>query len=247
MAAVASAGIDYGPEFGLDDHLTIRRWFGRAAWAAVIGVGVWFINHNEYPGPSVRVLAVLLLIALACCAIAWLKMQYGREGKFQLRDRLLDGLGLKDDDKILEVGCGAGLLAIGAAKRLKSGKVTAVDNWESNDPAISAARENAKKEGVGDKVRIEASPTGKLVYPENHFDAVVSSRYLLQLLDHRERSRALGEMYRVLKPGGRLLVFDSGDIDYYGQVLREAGAKDVTISPWSFPWCVPHRSVSARK
>ena len=83
--------------------------------------------------------------------------------------------------------------------------------------------------------------------PENNYDVVVSANALHTLADDRERGQALREMLRVLKPGGRLLVFDTAETGYYAQVLRENGAKDVTLSPWTFLWCRLSRSVSARK
>ena len=54
-------------------------------------------------------------------------------------------------------------------------------------------------------------------------------------------------MFRVLKPGGRILIFDTFHTGRYAQVLRECGAADVALSPWSVLWCAPSRSVTARK
>ena len=96
-------------------------------------------------------------------------------------------------------------------------------------------------------MRFESGDARKLVYPENNYDVVVSANALHTLADDRERGQALREMLRVLKPGGRLLVFDTAETGYYAQLLREKGAQDVTLSPWTFLWCRPSRSVSARK
>ena len=246
MAAATASTVDYG----IDAPLVARGWFGRAGWALATGVAFWFMNRLEYPGPAERVLAVLAAVALVCAGVAWFKIRSSKDGKLRLREQLLDQLALQGDEKVLDVGCGRGLLAIGAAKRLKTGKVTGIDVWnpqELSGNSADAAKENAKAEGVADRVRFESGDARKLVYPDNHYDVVVSANALHTLADDRERGQALREMLRVLKPGGRLLVFDTAETGYYAQVLREKGAQNVTLSPWTFLWCRPSRSVSARK
>src|SRR5450755_3293249 len=210
LMAAAAASVDYG----IDAPLIARGWFGRAAWALGGGLLFWLMNRQEYPGPSARVFGTLALVAVVCAAIAWLKIHSSREGKLALREQLLDQLALKGDEKVLDVGCGRGLLAIGAAKRLKTGKVTGIDVWnpqELSGNSAEAARENAKTEGVADRVRFDAGDARKLVYPEGFFDAVISSNALHTLEDDREREQALQEILRVLKPGGRLVIFDTAE------------------------------------
>jgi SAM-dependent methyltransferase len=245
-AAATAASVDYG----IDAPLIARGWFGRAAWSVGGGLLFWFMNRQEYPGPSFRVLAALGLVAAVCAGIAWVKIHSSREGKLALREQLLDQLALKGDEKVLDVGCGRGLLAIGAAKRLKIGKVTGIDVWNPQDlsgNSAEAARENAKVEGVADRVRFDIGDARKLVYPDGFFDAVISSNALHTLDDDREREQALKEMLRVLKPGGRLVIFDTAETGYYAEVLRECGAQDVTLSQWTWLWCRPSRTVTAKK
>jgi arsenite methyltransferase len=247
---VATAATAAAVDYGIDAPLIARGWYGRAAWSFGSGLLFWFMNRQEYPGPSARVFGALALVAVICAAIAWLKIHSSREGKLALREQLLDQLALKGDEKVLDVGCGRGLLAIGAAKRLKTGKVTGIDVWnpeELSNNSAEAARENAKAEGVGDRVRFDGGDARKLVYPDGFFDAVISSNALHTLDDDRERGQALKEMLRVLKPGGRLVIFDTAETGYYAEVLRECGAQDVTLSPWTWLWCRPSRSVAACK
>jgi len=245
-AAATAASVDYG----IDAPLIARGWFGRAAWSLGGGLLFWLMNRQEYPGPSARVLGALALVAIVCAGIAWLKIHSSREGKLVLREQLLDQLALRGDEKVLDVGCGRGLLAIGAAKRLKTGKVTGIDVWNPQDlsgNSADAAKENAKAEGVADRVRFDTGDARKLVYPDSFFDSVISSNALHTLEDDRERKQAIKEMLRVLKPEGRLVIFDTAETGHYAEVLRECGAQDVTLSPWTWLWCRPSRSIAARK
>ncbi len=92
-AAVTGADVDYG----IDAPLVARGWFGRAAWALGGGLLFWFMNRQEYPGPSARVLGALALVAVVCAGIGWLKIHSSRAGKLALREQLLDQLALKGD------------------------------------------------------------------------------------------------------------------------------------------------------
>jgi ubiquinone/menaquinone biosynthesis C-methylase UbiE len=118
---------------------------------------------------------------------------------------------------------------------------------ELSGNSAEAARENSKAEGVTDRVRFDAGDARKLVYPDSFFDAVISANALHTLDDDHEREQSLKEMLRVLKAGGRMVIFDTAETGYYAEVLRESGAQDVTLSDWTFLWSRPSRSVAARK
>ena len=246
-AAATAGGL---PDYGLDAPRIVRSMFSRAAWCVGIALVLYVVNHTEYPGPAARMCGVLALIGLIFLAIGAIMVWSSRVAKLQLRDQLLDSLSLRGDERVLDVGCGRGLLAIGAAKRLKNGKVTAIDVWNPLDLSgntAEAARANVKLEGVADKVRVENGDAQKLVYPDNHFDVVVSSLALHNIPESDARAQAIREIVRVLKPGGKLAIFDLFRTGEYAEVLQASGAKDVELSPTRFLWCVPGRSLAARK
>jgi len=193
---------------------------------------------------------VLALIGLIFLSVGAVMVWSSRVAKLRLRDQMLDSLALRGDERVLDVGCGRGLLAIGAAKRLKNGKVIGIDVWNTFDLSGNtpdAAKANVKLEGVADKVRIENGDAQKLVYPDNHYDVVVSSLALHNIPEHAARAQAVREMVRVLKPGGKLAIFDLFRTGEYAAVLQASGAKNVELSKTMFFWCVPGRSLTARK
>lgn len=129
----------------------------------------------------------------------------------RLRDRALEAASLRQDDSVLDVGCGTGLLALAAATVADS--VIALDVSEG---MIEALRQNALAEGLVN-VKVVRGDASALPFPDAAFDCVVSS-YALHHLDHVGKLRALDEARRVLRPGGRLVIVDM----MFGLSLRPA-------------------------
>ena len=72
-----------------------------------------------------------------------------------LTPKNLDKIPWRGDERVLDVGCGRGLLAVGAAHRMSSGTVTGVDVWNRqavSDNRAGSVLENAAIEGVQDRV-----------------------------------------------------------------------------------------------
>ncbi len=208
------------------------------------------MNRTLSPDHALSVLLALGITGLIFLAIAVIMIWSSRVGKLSLRDRLLDQAKLRGDEKVLDVGCGRGLLLIGAAKRLTTGKATGVDVWSEEDlsgNSADAVRANAKAEGVADKVRVDDADARKLPFANDSFDVVLSSLAIHNMDDSDDRQQAMAEIVRVLKPGGRLALFDILHAAEYAKELRQLGMSDVTLSCLSFLWCMPGRTVVARK
>jgi arsenite methyltransferase len=251
--AIAAQGAPQ-PDYGLDAPPVVHSMFSRGGWAFGIGLLMFLINRGEYPEPAWALFSVLGSIGLTFLAVGGFMVWSSRVAKLKLRDELLDSLALQGDEKLLDVGCGRGLLLIGAAKRLTAGKgggkATGIDIWSDQDlsgNSADATKQNAKIEGVSDRVRIETGDARKLVYPDANYDVVVSSLAIHNIPEKEERQQAIREMWRVLKPGGKLLIFDIFKTGEYAAVLRGLGASDVTLSGMKFLWCIPSRVLTARK
>jgi arsenite methyltransferase len=231
------------PDYGLDSPVTVKAMFWRGAWTLAFAIALFIMNHAEYPAVSARILFVLGLIGLGFVAVGAVMVWSSRVAKLEARERILDSLALSGEERVLDWGSGKGLMLVGAAKRLKSGRVTGLDFTGDAE----AAKENAKVEGVLDKVRVDPGDPLKLVYPDKHYDVVVSALALHEISERDDRDQALREILRVLKPGGRVAIYDVLHTAQYAETLRASGAQSVELSPTSWAWCLPTRTVTARK
>src|SRR5262249_36593088 len=112
--------------------------------------------------------------------------------------RWVQDLDLRPNARILEVGCGAGLLTVALA--LNGYIVDAVD---STDAMLQMTRQTATRHGVEDLVRIQSADVHALPFHQHTFDLVIALGVIPW--SHSEHL-ALREMQRVLKPGGHFLV-----------------------------------------
>lgn len=238
------------PDYGLDSPKLVRRFAVRGAFLIAFAVVLYLVNRNTSPGTAQALAAMLVCIGVGFFITAAFMVWSSRVAKLKLRDRILDDFSWRGDEAVLDVGCGRGLLLIGAAKRLKTGKATGVDVWHSevlsgNNP--EAPLRNAKTEGVADRVKVESADVRKLPFGASSFDVVVSSLAIHNIESGPERAKALREITRVLKPGGRVAIFDTFHTSEYAKALQQLGLTEVKLSSFSLLWCLPCRTVTARK
>ncbi len=152
-------------------------------------------------------------------------------GKLSVWKGLLDELGLRGDEHVLDIGCGRGAVLISAAHRLPRGRATGADIWRLRDQtgnSQAAAERNAMVDGVSERVEFAAADARDLPFPPGSFDVVLSNLAFSNIRDSEERARALREAVRVLRPGGRMRVVDER-ADRYAPVLQGAGCVDVEV------------------
>jgi len=161
---------------------------------------------------------------------------------------------LKEGETVLDLGAGAGFDCFLAANKVgKKGKIIGVD---MTPEMVEKARENAEKSGA-DNVEFRLGEIENLPVADNSVDAVISNCVINLAPDKR---RVFIEAYRVLKPGGRLMISDivllnelpeeirnsieayvgcvSGAVlkEEYLKAIKEAGFQDVKImDETSFP------------
>jgi demethylmenaquinone methyltransferase / 2-methoxy-6-polyprenyl-1,4-benzoquinol methylase len=118
------------------------------------------------------------------------------------RERAADRAELGPGDSALDVCCGTGDLALELARRVAPGG--RVIGCDFSEPMLDLAREKASGEGAGG-VRFEWADALRLPYDAERFDAVTVGFGVRNLAD---LDAGLGEMTRVLRPGGRLVILE---------------------------------------
>lgn len=187
---------------------------------------------------------------LGCLCGGILMLYSSYFGKFRQRDRILSRLHLRGDETLLDVGCGHGLLLIGAAKALPRGRAVGVDLWSQRDQSNNsreATQRNAELEGVADRIKVRDGDMRKLPFTDGSFDAVIAHFALHNISGHQGRREAVREIVRALRPGGQVALSDLKSVGLYSDELRKAGMSDVKISGLSFWTWPPSRTVTAKK
>ena len=142
----------------------------------------------------------------------WLLDTFLFRGKLrELRQRTADLARIEPGERVLDVGCGTGTLAMEVARRVgATGRVFGIDPGEHQ---IARARSKAARRGLS--IEFQTGVIEHLDFPDQTFDVVLSTIMMHHLSDTLKR-QGLAEIARVLrspdpvsgKPGGRLVIAD---------------------------------------
>ncbi|MDR0267788.1 class I SAM-dependent methyltransferase [Paenibacillus sp.] len=236
--------------YGIDAPNVVRILSLMGLGFLIIGVTALFV----FPAPlqwlgitiGIIFLVTFLIVAVEALYMVW----SSKVGKLRERERLLDLVALRGDERVLDVGCGRGLVLNAAARRLTTGKAVGVDIWNKQDQSGNnpeVTRENARTEGVEDRIEIVNGDARDMPFADSDFDVVVSCLTIHNINDSGERNRALGEIMRVLKPGGRFAILDIRHVRQYAGAFEKLGALEVRVVGPHWLIFPPVRIVTGRK
>ncbi|HXZ82636.1 MAG TPA: class I SAM-dependent methyltransferase [Acidimicrobiales bacterium] len=213
-------------EYGIDGGAVAIGVFG-VLLTALASTAFWAYLHRRC-----KLAGFAGLAGLAVAASAADYLYSSGSGKRAVWSELLDELDLRGDEDVLDVGCGRGAVLMAAAHRVPEGRAVGADLWRRQDQSGNsrvATEQNALVEGVRDRVEVVDADARDLPFPPASFDLVTSSLMIHNIKGTEGRNRALSEIVRVLRAGGRLRIVDFPGAGRYAEVLREAGCVDISV------------------
>ncbi|WP_235746538.1 class I SAM-dependent methyltransferase [Nocardia coffeae] len=230
-------------EYGLDGDYGTVSARGQAIIAAVIltvliALTVYFAAIGVVVGAVIPAVCALGLVLFVGSFLRTTKV-----GKYEVWERILTGLRLRGNERLLELGCGRGAILCMAAELLPGGRAVGIDIWQADQTGNSpeSARRNAELEGVAGRVELVTGDMTRMPFSDNEFDLIISNVAIHNIPDAAGRRTAIDEAFRVLRPGGRLVVADLAFTNRYRARLRELGMVDLELRNlgWRMWWGTP--------
>lgn len=166
----------------------------------IVSMGVFFYFKSSY----IQILALpLLLLSANSFMGTYVTRNFSKTDNMTLP--FVD-LFSSDEDLILDAGCGSGRATIELSKVWNKGQIVALDLFESGEDIASRnlLEENLKIARITERVQVVKGDVLNLEFEDNTFDTAVSVLLLNNL--GKAKLTGLNELYRVLKPGGKILI-----------------------------------------
>jgi arsenite methyltransferase len=209
-----------------------------------------FLPQDSFPPISTFLKQSSFMPGLCLVISGLLMILYAKLGKFNHRDRILNVHEWNGHEQVLDVGTGLGLLMIGAAKKLTTGKSIGIDifnTYDLSDNSIEQTKINAELENVSQKVEILTENILKTTFKDNSFDVIVSNLCLHNLYKSDERNQACNEIYRILKPQGKAIISDYKNTGEYKKSFEQLDMKVEKVGTYFFDTFPPLTILVATK
>ncbi len=210
---------------------------------AILGIILIFLLPTLFPIFLVVRIILWVIVGLLLLPFSYLIYLYyqfsahNKEFQYKVWNLVIQNLPWNGQGKAIDIGTGAGALAIELAKRFPECTVLGIDYWgKSWNYSKLKCEENAKLEGVENQVVFQKASASKMPYKDGEFDAIVSNFVYHEVRDIRDKKELIRESFRVLKKGGVFSLQDTlknekkyGDIEELIRDIKEWGVEEVNF------------------
>jgi len=190
----------------------------------------------------VRILLWIIigLLFMTFCFVTYLYYKlsvHNKKLQYKFWNLVIHKLVWNGQGKALDIGTGAGALAIELAKKFPESFVMGIDYWGKlwNYSKLQC-EENAKLEGVTNQVVFQKASASNLPFKDGEFDAIVSNLVYHEVRNIKDKKKLISESFRVLKKGGVFSLQDIlkskrkfGDIEELIRDIKGWGVEEVNF------------------
>ncbi|MFX1442677.1 MAG: class I SAM-dependent methyltransferase [Promethearchaeota archaeon] len=152
-----------------------------------------------------------------------------------LWDIVLEKLSWDGNGKVIDIGTGAGAIAIKLAKKFPNSEVWGVDKWGKGwNYSKTLCEKNASIEGVSGNAIFQKASASNLPFKDNEFDAIISNFVYHEVRDVKEKTDTIKESLRILKKDGKFALQDLflhekkfGKIKNLNNKFKEWGVREI--------------------
>lgn len=212
------------PDYGWDAPYVTRNLL--IGGVVCLAAAIFLPSHLHFGKVDFLPKPMLYGTGALCLIEVLLFWHYVKRGKFLHRDFLLNLYTWTGNEQVLDVGCGRGLLLVGAAKRLTTGRATGIDIWSTEDMggnSEAATLANLEREHVRERCSLVSEGAQQMSFADASFDVIVSNVCLHNMDEKATRQQAVAEIARVLRPGGAAMLSDYKLTEEYAEQLRGLG------------------------
>jgi ubiquinone/menaquinone biosynthesis C-methylase UbiE len=119
--------------------------------------------------------------------------------------RILNAAEITAQDRVLDLGCGIGNILIALAERIDF--IRPPVGVDVSPDLVRIGEREIAQAGLQDRIQLQVAPATRLPFEEGSFDVVVTS-HVLKHLDDEALQAGFHEVARVLRPGGRFLLWE---------------------------------------
>ena len=206
-------------------------------WCALILIGVLF--HQ------ITVVAIICGVFSAIVLFIFLYFLYayrqlspnGGDLQGQVSALLTNKIDKNANGKLLDIGCGSGILSVELAIKCPGLNIQGIDYWGSMWGYSKEKCENlAKKYNVANRIRFERASASSLPFDDETFDIVISNMVFHEVADAKDKREVIKEALRVLKKDGQFVFQDLlankklyGTRDELVEYVKNLGVKGVSF------------------
>ncbi|MFX1241835.1 MAG: class I SAM-dependent methyltransferase [Promethearchaeota archaeon] len=198
------------------ESIDYGNWVPRNMIYFFIGVFLALLIPTLFPIFLTIKLVLWVIAGIWCIPFSYMMYLYwyfssnNKEIQYKIWDLVIQKLPWNGQGKALDVGTGAGALAIKLAKKFPESEIYGIDYWGKGwNYSKLQCEENAKYEGVAENVIFQRASASNLPFKNGEFDAIVSNFVYHEVRDTRDKKKLISESLRVLKKGGTFSLQDT--------------------------------------